>query len=39
MNFDVMPELHWALGYPFALALMVALGFGLYWAFRRNDWL
>ena len=39
MNFDVMPELHWALGYPFALLLMIGMGLGLYWAFRRNRWL
>ena len=26
MNFDHMPELHWALGYPFAVALMLLLG-------------
>ncbi|TKV28433.1 magnesium/cobalt transporter CorA [Arthrobacter sp. NamB2] len=39
MNFDVMPELHWTFGYPFALVLMVAMGTGLYWAFKRNDWL
>ncbi|AUZ86464.1 magnesium/cobalt transporter CorA [Arthrobacter sp. TmT3-37] len=39
MNFDVMPELHWALGYPFALLLMVAMGIGLWWTFKRNDWL
>ncbi len=39
MNFDVMPELHWSLGYPFALVLMIGMGAGLYWAFRRNDWL
>ncbi|WP_026533175.1 magnesium and cobalt transport protein CorA [Arthrobacter sp. H41] len=39
MNFDVMPELHWAFGYPFALLLMAAMGGGLYWTFRRNRWL
>ncbi|MHA7263605.1 magnesium and cobalt transport protein CorA [Arthrobacter sp. TMN-37] len=39
MNFDVIPELHWTLGYPFALLLMVAMGAGLYWAFRRRKWL
>ncbi|WDF34145.1 magnesium and cobalt transport protein CorA [Arthrobacter agilis] len=39
MNFDVMPELHWALGYPFALLLMLGMGVGLWWTFRRNDWL
>ncbi|WP_026550208.1 magnesium and cobalt transport protein CorA [Arthrobacter sp. Br18] len=39
MNFDVMPELHWAFGYPFAVLLMAAMGGGLYWTFRRNHWL
>ncbi|MFC3298525.1 magnesium and cobalt transport protein CorA [Arthrobacter agilis] len=39
MNFDVMPELHWAIGYPFALLLMLGMGVGLWWTFRRNDWL
>ena len=39
MNFDVMPELHWALGYPFAVLLMVLLGVGLYTAFKRRGWL
>ena len=28
MNFDHMPELHWTLGYPFALALMVLSSWG-----------
>ncbi|GAA2543991.1 magnesium and cobalt transport protein CorA [Pseudonocardia hydrocarbonoxydans] len=39
MNFDVMPELHWALGYPFAVGLMVLLGLGLYLSFKRRGWL
>ena len=26
MNFDVMPELHWALGYPLAVAMMIVAG-------------
>lgn len=39
MNFDHMPELHWTLGYPFALALMVAVSGSLYLAFKRRDWL
>jgi magnesium transporter len=39
MNFQYMPELHWALGYPFALALMLATGVALYWAFKRKGWL
>ncbi|MFF1879418.1 magnesium/cobalt transporter CorA [Leifsonia sp. NPDC058230] len=39
MNFQYMPELHWAFGYPFAIALMLATGLGLYWAFKRKGWL
>ncbi|QAY72576.1 magnesium and cobalt transport protein CorA [Agromyces protaetiae] len=39
MNFDHMPELHWAFGYPFALLLMVGMGVGLYGVFKRKRWL
>ncbi|MGD8168634.1 magnesium/cobalt transporter CorA [Herbiconiux sp. P16] len=39
MNFEYMPELHWVLGYPFALALMLGLGFALYKIFKRRGWL
>jgi magnesium transporter len=39
MNFDHMPELHWLLGYPFALALMVLTSVGLYAIFKRRGWL
>jgi len=39
MNFDHMPELHWQLGYPFALSLIVALVGGALFLFKRNDWL
>lgn len=39
MNFTYMPELDWVLGYPFALGLMVAMGFGLYKVFKRRNWL
>jgi magnesium transporter len=39
MNFDHMPELHWTLGYPFALALMVLVSLGLYLAFKRRRWI
>jgi magnesium transporter len=38
MNFD-MPELHWAFGYPFALALMILVSVGLWLIFRRRGWL
>ena len=39
MNFEHMPELGWALGYPFALALMAVCCLGLYSLFRRRGWL
>jgi magnesium transporter len=39
MNFDHMPELHWALGYPFALLLMVMVSLSLYTIFKRRNWL
>jgi magnesium transporter len=39
MNFDAMPELHWQVGYPFALALMAMVCFSLYVVFKRRDWL
>lgn len=39
MNFDVMPELHWLLGYPFALVLMVLSGVLPYLYFKRRGWL
>jgi magnesium transporter len=39
MNFDHMPELHWYLGYPFALALMAAVCLALYLTFKRRHWI
>jgi magnesium transporter len=39
MNFEHMPELHWTLGYPYALVLMVLTGGVLWVLFRRNGWL
>jgi magnesium transporter len=39
MNFDHMPELHWTLGYPFAVLLMFVLGLALYVVFKRRGWL
>jgi magnesium transporter len=39
MNFDHMPELHWRLGYPFALALMVLVSLVLYVVFKRRRWI
>ncbi len=39
MNFDYMPELHWLLGYPWALGLMFLAGVAPYWYFKRKGWL
>lgn len=39
MNFETMPELRWAFGYPFAIALMGLVCGGLYLVFRRRGWL
>ncbi|MFF7652811.1 magnesium and cobalt transport protein CorA [Streptomyces sp. NPDC007983] len=39
MNFTHMPELHWVLGYPFALLLMAVVCVSLYVIFKRRDWL
>ncbi|MGY1640095.1 magnesium and cobalt transport protein CorA [Geodermatophilus sp. SYSU D00703] len=39
MNFDAIPELHWHLGYPFALVLMVGVSVTLYWVFKRRGWI
>ena len=38
MNFDHMPELHWAYGYPLALLLMLASGLIPFFWFRRKGW-
>jgi len=44
MNFNTsvsplnMPELNWTYGYPFALGLMVAVGIGLLYFFKRKKW-
>ena len=39
MNFRVMPELHWALGYPFAIALIVVSALLPLWWFKRRGWM
>ncbi|EFL18445.1 magnesium and cobalt transport protein CorA [Streptomyces sp. C] len=39
MNFETMPELHWAAGYPFAILLMAVVCTSLYVIFRKRDWL
>jgi magnesium transporter len=39
MNFDHMPELHWQLGYPFAILLMFLVSLGLYTVFKKRGWI
>ena len=39
MNFEVMPELSWSFGYPFAIGLMGVVCVSLYVIFKRRDWL
>ena len=39
MNFEFMPELEWAAGYPFALALMLGVSGTLFAIFRKRGWL
>lgn len=39
MNFTYMPEFHWLLGYPFAVALMLSVCVALYLVFKGRNWL
>jgi magnesium transporter len=39
MNFKIIPELSWSLGYPWALALMLLSAVLPYWYFKRRGWL
>jgi len=39
MNFEHMPELNWTWGYPFALAVMVAVDALLFVQFRKVKWI
>jgi magnesium transporter len=39
MNFDDMPELHWAWGYPAVLGIMATCCVVLFWRFKRDRWL
>lgn len=39
MNFDIMPELHWKIGYPLALAAMAASAILPYLVFKWRGWL
>lgn len=39
MNFDNMPELHWAFGYPLAVGGMIAFAAVLYVTFKLKKWM
>jgi magnesium transporter len=39
MNFEVMPEIKWQYGYPFALGLMFVVAMVAVWVFYRQKWL
>lgn len=39
MNFKHMPELEWLFGYPLLWGIMLVIGAGMLWLFRRNHWL
>jgi magnesium transporter len=39
MNFDHIPELHWAYGYPFAIGLMVLTVVLILLYFRIKKWM
>ncbi len=39
MNFDAMPELRWAWGYPVVVGVMVVIDVWLFWRFRKAGWL
>lgn len=39
MNFEVMPELKWTFGYPFAVVLMIASAILPFVYFKRRGWL
>jgi magnesium transporter len=39
MNFRIMPELQWEMGYPFALLIMLAAGITMLIYFKRRNWL
>jgi magnesium transporter len=39
MNFRLMPELDWAVGYPFSLGLMVTSAVAPFLYFRKRGWL
>jgi magnesium transporter len=39
MNFEFMPELHWKMGYPLVILVMLVVSGGMLYYFRRRNWL
>ncbi|GIO86338.1 magnesium transport protein CorA [Paenibacillus faecis] len=39
MNFEHMPEIHWKYGYYVVLGVMIVLGAGMFYLFRKRDWI
>ena len=39
MNFDYFPELRWRYAYPVLWVLMIAIGAGMVFWFKRKKWL
>ena len=39
MNFDFIPELHWRVGYPVAVVLLIISAVLPYWLFKKKGWL
>jgi magnesium transporter len=39
MNFKLMPELEWQLGYPFAILIIIGSSLLTLFVFKRNKWL
>jgi Mg2+ and Co2+ transporters len=39
MNFRIMPELNWSMGYPLALLVMAGISVGIYMIMKKKRWL
>ena len=39
MNFEHIPELHWRYGYLFVWVVMLVVTGGLWWVFRKKQWI
>ncbi|GGA38316.1 magnesium/cobalt transporter CorA [Paenibacillus physcomitrellae] len=39
MNFDNMPEVHTEYGYFIVIGIMITLGLGMFYLFRKKDWI